>query len=222
MTVHDPADTENPPRARSSLPPHFSLVRTFTPADFVTLVNALSGVSAIFACFKYVLLGMRAYLWAAAVLIAVAAIADFFDGRVARKSAKTSRLGADLDSLADLISFGVAPASLAFAVGMSGGWDWAILVYFVCCGLCRLARYNVTASELSDDSGKVLYFEGTPIPTSLVLVVVIAVLVATGRLHDHLPLGSVTLGPAELHPLVLMYLLSGSAMISARLRVPKP
>jgi len=210
------------PRRRASLPPHFSLLRSFTPADFVTLINALSGISAIFASFKYAVLGEVEYLWGAVVLVAVAALADFLDGRVARKSARSSPLGADLDSLADLISFGVAPASLAFAVGMSGGWDWLILAYFVCCGLCRLARYNVTASALSDESGKVLYFEGTPIPTSLILVLVVAGLIATHRLHAHLPLGEVHLGPWALHPLVLMYLLSGSAMISARLRVPKP
>ena len=64
----------------------------------------------------------------------------------------------------------MAPATLAFVMGMNGGGDWAVLGYFVCCGLSRLARYNVTASSLSDDSGKVRYFEGTPIPTSLVLV----------------------------------------------------
>ena len=80
----------------------------------------------------------------------------------------------------------MAPASIAYVVGMSGGWDWVVLVYFVCCGLSRLARYNVTAEELSDESGKVSYFEGTPIPTSLVLVAGIAALLAlffaaTGR-----------------------------------------
>jgi CDP-diacylglycerol--serine O-phosphatidyltransferase len=221
VTTNEPADVGTPGR-RASLPPHFSLVRSFTPADFVTLLNALSGISAIFASFKYTLLRDVAYLWAAVILITIAAVADFFDGRVARKSARVSPLGADLDSLSDLISFGVAPASLAFTVGMSGGWDWLVLAYFVCCGLCRLARYNVTADALSDESGKVLYFEGTPIPTSLVLVVIVAGLIGTHRIHDALPFGATELGPMTFHPLVLLYLLSGSAMISARLRVPKP
>ena len=207
---------------RSSLPPHFSLLRTFTPADFVTLVNAVSGVSSIFASQEYARAHQLGYLWAASALVCVAAIADFMDGRVARRSRRSSALGGDLDSLADLISFGVAPAALAFAVGMNGGWDWAVLAYFVCCGLSRLARYNVTAEALSDESGKVSYFEGTPIPTSLILVAVLAVLVGTGRIHDTLPLGAFHLGPAVVHPLVAMYFLSGSLMISARLRVPKP
>ena len=207
---------------RPSLPPPFSLVKTFTAADFVTLINAVSGVSSIFASFQYGRAGQLEYLWAAVVLVVVAAIADFMDGRVARRSRRSSTLGGDLDSLADLISFGVAPATLAFAVGIDGGWDWVVLVYFVCCGLSRLARYNVTAEELSDESGKVSYFEGTPIPTSLILVAVLGVLIFAGRLHENLPLGSFKIGPAVLHPLVALYLLSGSLMISARIRLPKP
>jgi CDP-diacylglycerol---serine O-phosphatidyltransferase len=207
---------------RSSLPPPFSLLRTFTPADFITLLNAASGVSSIFSSLEYARAQQTGYLWAASALVCVAAVADFFDGRVARRSRRSSTLGGDLDSLADLISFGMAPAALAFAVGMNGGWDWLVLAYFVCCGLSRLARYNVTAEAMSDESGKVSYFEGTPIPTSLVLVAVIAVLIGTGRLHDELPLGELHLGPGTLHPLVALFLLSGSLMISARLRVPKP
>jgi CDP-diacylglycerol--serine O-phosphatidyltransferase len=198
------------------------MLRSFTAADFVTLLNAVSGVGSIFSSFEYARAGQGGYLWAAIALVCVAAVADFMDGRVARRSRRSSALGGDLDSLADLVSFGVAPATLAFAVGMNGGWDWAVLIYFVVCGLSRLARYNATAEDLADESGKVSYFEGTPIPTSLVLVAVVAVLVATGRLHDALPLGAIRLGPATLHPLVALYLLSGSLMISARLRVPKP
>ncbi len=207
---------------RPSLPPRFSMLKSLTVADFITLINAVSGVSSIFSSLTYAREGQVRYLWAAMALVCVAGIADFMDGRVARRSLRISTLGGDLDSLADLISFGVAPATLAFAVGMDGGWDWAVLVYFVCCGLSRLARYNVTAEELSDDRGKVSYFEGTPIPTSLVLVLIVGALAASGRLHEHLPLGSMRLGPAVLHPLVALYLLSGSLMISARLRVPKP
>jgi CDP-diacylglycerol---serine O-phosphatidyltransferase len=214
--------TQGHPRERPSLPPRFSMLRSFTAADFVTLLNAVSGVGSIFSSFEYARAGQGGYLWAAIALVCVAAVADFMDGRVARRSRRSSALGGDLDSLADLVSFGVAPATLAFAVGMNGGWDWAVLIYFVVCGLSRLARYNATAEDLADESGKVSYFEGTPIPTSLVLVAVVAVLVATGRLHDALPLGAIRLGPATLHPLVALYLLSGSLMISARLRVPKP
>jgi CDP-diacylglycerol--serine O-phosphatidyltransferase len=215
---------DQPRRERWSqpLPPHFSLLRTFTPADFVTLLNAASGVCSIFASFDYAVSRRAGYAGAAAALIVVAALADFFDGRIARRSARSSALGGDLDSLADLISFGVAPACLAFGLGMNGGWDWPVLVFFVCCGLSRLARYNVTADALSDASGKVRYFEGTPIPTSVVLVLILAGLLAAGRVGAELPLGEHQLGFAKLHPLVLLYFLSGCAMVSARLRVPKP
>jgi CDP-diacylglycerol--serine O-phosphatidyltransferase len=98
-----------------------------------------------------------------------------------------------------------------------------ILTYFVVCGVSRLARFNVTASALADETtGKVKYFEGTPIPTSIILVGVLALAFWTGRVGDGLWLGAWRIGPATLHPLVVMYLLSGSAMISATLRIPKP
>jgi CDP-diacylglycerol--serine O-phosphatidyltransferase len=97
-----------------------------------------------------------------------------------------------------------------------------ILVYFVVCGISRLARFNVTAEALSDESGKVRYFEGTPIPTSVVIVGLLGVAFAMEAIGDSLWFGAYRLGPGTLHPLTLLYALSGSAMISATLRVPKP
>ena len=127
----------------------------------------------------------------------------------------------ELDSLADVISFGVAPAALAYGAGMRGAWDVVVLVYFVCCGVSRLARFNVTAEEMSGASGKVTYFEGTPIPTSLLLVGLIAACAWLGRLGDDLPLGTIRLGVGRLHPLALLWALSGSLMISKTLHIPK-
>ena len=122
-----------------------------------------------------------------------------------------------------MISFGVAPAALGFAAGLRGGWDWLILIYFVCCGVSRLARFNVTAEKLAEGSqgGKVKYFEGTPIPTSVVLVGVLALAAWQGRLGDAIYGGAWTLGPWQLHPLTILFFLSGSAMISKTLRIPK-
>ena len=106
---------------------------------------------------------------------------------------------------------------------MDGGWDVLCLTYFVVCGVSRLARFNVTAESLADSrTGKVKYFEGTPIPTSIALVAVLALLFYLGRVGDDLWLGVVQIGPARLHPLSLLYVASGSAMISATLRIPKP
>ena len=149
---------------------------------------------------------------------------DVLDGYVARLDRKRqSFLGGDLDSLADVISFGVAPAVLGFTLGLRGGWDMLVLTYFVVCGVSRLARFNVTAAALSDaTTGKVKYFEGTPIPTSIVIVLLLGAAMYLGRIDQQLWFGAWRLGPATLHPLVLVYGLSGSAMISATLKVPKP
>jgi len=98
-----------------------------------------------------------------------------------------------------------------------------VLTYFVVCGVSRLARFNVTSSLLTDDAtGKVTHFEGTPIPTSIVIVALLALALWFGRIDADVWLGSYRIGPAVLHPLVLLYGLSGSAMISATLRIPKP
>jgi CDP-diacylglycerol--serine O-phosphatidyltransferase len=201
---------------------HFSMIRTFTAADFVTLGNAFAGAGAILAQMQYLATGGRGWLWLAFGLMPLAFFFDAMDGRIARWRFKSSPLGADLDSLADVISFGMAPAALAFAVGMRGELDVVVLLYFVGCGISRLARFNVTAATLADESGKVKYFEGTPIPTSLALVLVLAVLFWKERTGEALLGGVWSLGPLELHPLVLMYFASGSAMISKTLRIPKP
>jgi len=145
---------------------------------------------------------------------------DILDGRIARWRQKASTLGRELDSLADVISFGVAPAILAYGCGMQGLYDRIVLAYFVACGVSRLARYNVTADALSAGTGKVKYFEGTPIPTSVLIVGMLAVAAWQGAVRDQLWFGAVNLGGFTLHPLVLVFALSGSLMIS-RIRIPK-
>jgi CDP-diacylglycerol--serine O-phosphatidyltransferase len=203
---------------------HLSMLRSYTAADALTIGNAACGTMAIFLCLEYISAEERRFLWIAFLLLPLALVLDVLDGYVARLNrARQSVLGSDLDSLADVISFGVAPAVLGYTLGLRGGWDMLILTYFVVCGVSRLARFNVTATALADEAtGKVKYFEGTPIPTSVVLVGVLAVAFWLGRVDDELWLGAWRLGPATLHPLSLMFGLSGSAMISATLRVPKP
>lgn len=200
------------------------MIRSYTWADYFTIGNASCGTIAIFLCLDYLATDTSRFLWTAFILLPAALVFDILDGYVARLSRRRqSVLGADLDSLADVISFGVAPAVLGFTLGLRGGWDMAILTYLVVCGVSRLARFNVTASALSDAAtGKVKYFEGTPIPTSIVLVVVLGLAQYLGHVDDHLWFGVVKIGPALLHPLSLLYGVSGSAMISATLRIPKP
>jgi len=203
---------------------HMSMLRSFTPADALTIGNASCGTIAIFLCLDYVAADNRRFLWMAFVLLPMALVFDVLDGYVARLDRRRqSRLGADLDSLSDVISFGVAPAVLGFTLGLRGGWDMLCLTYFVVCGVSRLARFNVTSEALSDAAtGKVKYFEGTPIPTSILIVMLLGAAVALGRIDERLWFGVVRVGPALLHPLTLVYVASGSAMISATLRVPKP
>jgi CDP-diacylglycerol--serine O-phosphatidyltransferase len=202
---------------------HLSMLRSYTTADLLTIGNAACGTVAIFLCLDYVASGERRFLWSAFVLLPAALVCDVLDGYVARLNrVRQSRLGADLDSLADVISFGVAPAILGFTLGLRGGWDMLLLTYFVVCGVSRLARFNVTAEALTDtDTGKVKYFEGTPIPTSIVLVAVLGFAFYFDRVGSDIWFGSMRLGAPTLHPLALMYAVSGSAMVSATLRIPK-
>ncbi len=204
-----------------SRPRHFSMLRDFQLADWFTLGNAFCGTGAVFAAMRFLQDGKVADLLAGMALIPLAFLFDALDGRIARWRKVASTLGRELDSLADIISFGLAPAALAYACGMQGGWDWVVLSYFVGCGVSRLARYNVTAETLSDGGDKVKYFEGTPIPSSLLLVLLLAFAAWQGRIGDALWLGVVQLGPWQLHPLVLVFALSGSLMISKTLRIPK-
>ena len=204
-------------------PRHFSMLRGFHLADFFTLGNAAFGMASVFLAMQFLLTGQTLHFLLAALMTPIAFVFDVLDGRIARWRQQHSALGRELDSLADIVSFGVGPATLGFAAGLTGGWDVAILVYFVCCGVSRLARFNVTAEALAEGSegGKVKYFEGTPIPTSVVLTAVLAFAAWQGRIGEALYGGSWMLGPWELHPLSLLFALSGTLMVSKTLRIPK-
>ena len=187
----------------------------------VSLLPSLFTLANLFCGWSCVVYAMRGDLTLAAPFIGVAMVLDMLDGRIARMTGTASEFGVQLDSLADVISFGMAPAAIAYGAGMKGLWDVVILVYFVACGVSRLARFNVTAEELSAGTAKVEYFEGTPIPTSVVLVAIVALATWLGRLGDALVFGAVRLGPGQLHPLSLLWALSGSLMISKTIRIPK-
>lgn len=207
----------NPPPAS---PKPFSLIRSFVAADFLTLGNGFCGTGSVLAAMQYLVTHENRWIVLAMALLPLALILDFADGRVARWRRRTSVLGADLDSLADIISFGLAPAALGFALGLRGSLDVVVLLYFVACGISRLARFNATADLLSDEAGKVKYFEGTPIPTSVFIVILVAILFFAGKLSPEIWLGRWELGGLVLHPLTIVYAISGSAMIST-IRVPK-
>ena len=197
-------------------PKHFSMIRSFHLADLFTIANGFCGMIAIFEAMTFLSTRTTQHLYLAALLIPVALIFDVLDGRIARWRHAASPMGRELDSLADVVSFGVAPAAIAFAAGVNTRLDQVILLYFTGCGVSRLARYNVTAERLSGPKGKVEYFEGTPIPTSVVPLGVLMLAFYGGNLYR------VNLLGIEWHMAALLFLVSGSLMISKTLRIPKP
>jgi CDP-diacylglycerol--serine O-phosphatidyltransferase len=198
----------------------FSMIREFHLADWFTLANAVCGTGALFSMLTYLQTSDVSHIYLAGWMLFAALVFDVLDGRIARWRQKTSGMGRELDSLADVISFGVAPAVIGYGCGMQGLYDRIILTYFVACGVSRLARYNITAEALSDDGGKVKYFEGTPIPTSLLLVILLFAAALQGALRESLWFGKIVFVGFTLHPMVLFFAVSGSLMVS-RIRFPK-
>ncbi len=198
----------------------FSMIREFHLADWLTLANAVCGTGALFSMMTYLQTTEVRHIFIACGMVLAAFVFDVLDGRIARWRQTASALGRELDSLADVISFGVAPALIAYGCGMQGFYDRIVLAYFVACGVSRLARYNVTAEEMSEGGDKVKYFEGTPIPTSLLLVAMMFAAAWQGALGESLWFGQVEIAGLALHPLVIVFAVSGSLMIS-RIRIPK-
>jgi CDP-diacylglycerol--serine O-phosphatidyltransferase len=121
----------------------------------------------------------------AAIAILLACVFDVLDGKVARLSGATSKFGVQYDSLADLISFGVAPALLAFSWALRpyGRFGWLAAFLFVVCGALRLARFNVMSA-----SGETKYFKGLPIPAAASMIALTILLylrlIETGWVKD--------------------------------------
>ena len=143
----------------------------------------------------------------AAWLIIISAVCDVSDGRVARMKRTESEFGVQLDSLADAVSFGIAPAWLMYHWGLSqlGNWGIAIAFVYVGCTLMRLARFNVLAAKEDHCEGPSRYFLGLPSP--LAAGTVVAVVLA------HLSLTSQMTTPATLSVSVMSVLL-GLLMVS--------
>src|SRR5262245_33360945 len=152
-------------RIRDHAPIHRSL----------SIVPSLVTIGNIFCGFYSIIWTLRGNWDFAAVLIGIGYILDGLDGRIARLTKTTSEFGVQLDSLADIITFGVAPAILAFNWGFGanegiGGYTKHILQLgtvatfaFVVCGALRLARFNLQAKKPADSASK-RYFVGLPIP----------------------------------------------------------
>ncbi|MEI9406715.1 phosphatidylcholine/phosphatidylserine synthase [Mesorhizobium sp. Cs1330R2N1] len=108
----------------------------------------------------------------AVVMVLLAAFLDGIDGRLARMLKATSKFGAQMDSLADIVNFGVAPALVlyAFLLDRAGSPGWiAALLFTIACGM-RLARFNVLADDTDQPAWQTEYFVGVPAPAGAVLV----------------------------------------------------
>jgi len=132
--------------------------------NVLTLLGLCTGATAI----RFALSG---HWQAAVVAIVIAAVLDTLDGRIARLLGLESKFGAQLDSLADLVSFGIAPAVLVYMWTLyhGGGAGWTIaLVFCVCCAI-RLARFNTQSDEAEDDA-PATHFTGVPAPAAACLI----------------------------------------------------
>ena len=146
----------------------FKLVQKKTPSSLLPNALTILGVCLGLSSIKFAL---DLNFAMAVVAIGFAAILDTLDGRVARLIKGTSKVGKELDSLTDVISFGVAPSFIMYfwAINEIGKFGWLlVLVYTVCCAL-RLARFNLTKIS-ENESWKINFFEGVPSPAAAGLV----------------------------------------------------
>lgn len=183
----------------------FSLLRMLSLADFLTLGNSSCGLLSIFNSILYS--RDKGHASTSIILLFFSLFFDVLDGKIARLFSK-SQIGQDLDSLADLISFGVAPAVFGFCHGLDKSFDIIILVFFVNCGVLRLARYNASIQETSKD-GKVVFFEGTPIPSTVIIVFCMGYFTVFSMDFGFIHLGS------------FLYLVSGVLQVSKTIRINK-
>ena len=160
-------------------------------ADFFTMGNLIFGMLCIFYAIGH------SFIYAAFFLF-IAMIFDFLDGKIARMSKKITdqgrHFGKELDSLSDVVSFGVAPAVFGYTLGLESWWHIIILLFFTSAGMLRLSRFNITESQG--------YYEGLPITVNGLLFPILFIL--------HLK----TAYPIEYA--LIAYVFMGFAMMSSR------
>ena len=165
------------------------------PRGIYILPNLFTTMN-IFCGFYAVIAAVNGAINAAAIAILVAAIFDALDGKIARATHTTSRFGVEYDSLADLISFGLAPGLMIYlwALKPLGRLGWLAAFLFMVCGALRLARFNTQVDSVKSD-----YFVGLPIPAAA------GMLAATVMLHHRLGIGT---SANKILILMLIYILS--------------
>lgn len=139
--------------------------------NMLTILALCAGLTAI----RFALLGQ----WPQAVAsIVIAAVLDGLDGRMARLLKSSSKFGAELDSLSDFVSFGVAPVIVLYMWSMKGlpGFGWAVVLFFATCAALRLARFNTKLGDPDMPAYAYNYFSGVPAPAGAGLVLLPMVL----------------------------------------------
>jgi CDP-diacylglycerol--serine O-phosphatidyltransferase len=164
MSIFQPFDPEDEPRRRRL--PHLKPipVRAVLPS-LVTLLSLCAGLTSIRMSIE------GRFDWAIAA-VAIAAALDGIDGQVARFLKSASRFGAELDSLADFVNFGVAPAMLLYAwtLDEAGSVGWIVALVFAICAALRLARFNAALSGPAKPDWQSYYFVGVPAPAGAMIV----------------------------------------------------
>ena len=159
----------------------FKLIQKKNPKSLLPNALTIFGVCLGLSSIKFALDANYAI---AIIAIGFAAILDTLDGRVARLIKGTSKVGKELDSLTDVISFGVAPVFIMYFWTLNGigklGW-MLVLIYIVCCAL-RLARFNLTVVE-ETEPWKINFFEGVPSPSAAGLVLLPLILKLSGLIQ---------------------------------------
>ncbi len=164
----------------------------------IFLIPSLFTTGNLFCGFFSMIAAIEGQYLQAAVLIIIAHLLDGLDGAVARITKTTSQFGVEFDSLADLISFGVAPAVLVYFWALSplGTWGWLAASLYVICGALRLARFNVQVSTVEKT-----HFIGLPIPAAAEMIV------ATVLMYQFL--GEATAFHKPVILLLVIYVLAG-------------
>ena len=199
MSIFQPFDPDDEPRRRR-LPQLKPIpVRAVLPS-LVTLLSLCAGLTSIRMSIEV------RFDWAIAA-VAIAAALDGIDGQVARFLKSASRFGAELDSLADFVNFGVAPAILLYAwtLDEAGSIGWIVALVFAICAALRLARFNAALSGPAKPEWQAYYFVGVPAPAGAMIV--------------FLPIYAEFVGaPHGLHttPIVILYTLGVAMLMVSR------
>lgn len=200
MSIFQPFDPDEEPKWRRLRTLRVVPIRAVLPS-LVTLLALCAGLTSIRMSIE------QRFDWAIAA-VAIAALLDGIDGRVARFLKSTSRFGAELDSLTDFVNFGVAPAILLFvwALEAAGSVGWIASLVFAICAALRLARFNTALHGPQKPEWQSSFFVGVPAPAGAMIVFLPVYLEFIGAPHGFLTA-----------PLVIVYTVVVAILMVSRL-----